>query len=243
MTHYRQPGASPCPIPGCNKQTVGYHKYCSKHHWRHHVHGHPLQEPMTLSGLRPFLGQLKIYERTAEGRKAIDAVVDHYRKLALEQQAERLEDIRATERTGILHATPRYWMTRIVSEVFDSRDHRQTVLELLAMGLMLQDHGDVAFKSDRAYWFQLANVFMRNSSAVLKTRFDSKKGKIVSRRKSLNLRAKEACGRWLSQNIVIYGVMIARHWQSKDQSAREEHARIVSLIKGDPTTSTGELVR
>lgn len=231
MTRY----VSPCAIDGCSRRTHGRSPYCALHHYRDYSHGHPEQEPV-FSRLKEPMQRLSKWGKTPEGRKAIDAAVAHYVKLAEFKLAEWQDDYDRMVRTGVQHKSPYHETTELVAQTYQSKDHRKTVMQLLALGILLEE-GPASFKSDTAFLFEATHVFLRGSAARTQYKYREYKGGRVAVTRYLRKKTRKALGEFITREIVWLGVLMHREWQRKGAAEKKAKAELIAAIKGEASAT------
>lgn len=225
------PYTSLCVASGCTKRTKGYSRFCTKHQHREQSHGHELQEPVTSVHLREPIERLMRWYKTHEGKTAIDAAVEHYKTLAERKVAEYGDDIHRMMETGIKHSSPYYQTTQFIAEVYQSKAPFKTVIELLAFGLLVEESPGM-FRNDQAFLFQTTHAYMRRSAAKQKFRFRATHGRAVATTKYLSRKTRTELGRWLTREVVYFGVLIYRQWQKGAAEDKQQRAKVVAAVTG-----------
>ncbi len=228
---------SPCAVDGCSRKVHGRSPYCSHHHYRDYAHGHPLQEPI-FSYLREPLERLSKWEKTTEGRRAIEAAVSHYVDLAESKLSEWQDDYDRMVRTGVKFNSPHREATEIIAQTYQSKDPRKTVMQLLALGILLEE-GEGSFKSDTAFLYEATHVFMRGSAAKAKFKYRASRGGRVAMTRYLRKKTRQALGEFLVQEIVWLGVLMYREWGRKAATDAKAKVALIAAIKGE--TVSGEI--
>lgn len=220
----------PCAVEGCHKTPHGRSRYCAMHHYRDHSHGHPEQIAI-YPYLKEPMDRLDLWAKTHEGRKAIEAAQNHYERLAKAKVHEASEDYREMVRTGIKHSSPRHEACEIIAETYQTKDPGKTVLELLAMGILL-DETPQSFKSDQSFLYEATQVFMRGSTARAKYRYRRHEGRRVAVTRYLRRKTRQELGSWLTREVIYFGVMIARQWAKNIREDKQRRAEVVAAVMG-----------
>lgn len=174
--------------------------------------------------------------RTPEGRKAIDAATAHYVKLAELKLAEWQDDYDRMVRTGIKHSSPHHEATELIAHTYQSKDPRKTVMQLLALGILLEE-GPGSFKSDQAFLFEATHVFLRGSAARAEYKYREYKGGRVAVTRYLRKKTRHALGTFLTREIVWLGVLLHREWQRKTADEKKAKADLIAAFKGEATAA------
>ena len=225
----------PCPVEGCNRNTHGRSRYCAKHEYRDHSHGHPLQLPMTLKIKEP-VQRLRRWGKTPEGKRVIDIATEHYTHLAERKQEEASAAYREMLNTGIKIDRPYNQATEIISEVAASKDHRKTVIELMALGILLEETPQ-SFKSDRAILCEATHVFIRGSTARASYRYYAKRGTRIAVTRYLRRETRNELGRWLMTEMVTFGVALYRQWMKAAAEQKMQKNKVYAAIAASTETS------
>jgi hypothetical protein len=225
------PYADLCTASGCSKKAKGYSRHCAKHQHREQAWGHELQEPVDSTQLKEPMQRLERWYRTHEGKLAIDAVIEHFVTMAERRSKEYSEDLREMMRTGIKYSTPHHQTTQFIAEVYQSKDAKRIVMEQLALGILLEESPGM-FRNDTTFLFTTTHTFMRRSAAKLKYRFRPKQGKAVATTRYISRRTRRELGRWLTREIVYFGVMMYRQWQKDAAEDKQGRAKVTAAIRG-----------
>lgn len=223
----------PCDCPGCDKPAKGYLRYCGTHNNRAYDFGHPDQLPLTVAHLRPWMKKLdRWFKNTTEGRKSLAAVSEHYRKLAEAAVVEHRLDLAEVERTGIIHRSGRYFTAEVVAKVWETKDPYQTILQLLAYGMIMREVPQGYFRSDLAEILCVTHVFIGQSQALQRVKFYPSSGKLIASRRHVNRRHREALGRWLLDNLAGLGVHISRRWNEVAGQEKRDREALIKAVTG-----------
>lgn len=180
--------------------------------------------------------RLTRWSKTPDGKRAIDAAVTHFLKLAELKLAEWQDDYDQMVRTGIQHKSPYHETTELVAQTYQSKDPRKTVMQLLALGILLEE-GPHSFRSDLAFLFEATHVFLRGSAARAEYRYREYRGGRVAVTRYLKKRTRKALGEFLTREIVWLGVLMHREWQRKGTEEKKMKAELVAAIKGEAVAS------
>jgi hypothetical protein len=227
------PYADLCTASGCTSRAKNYARFCAKHQHREQAWGHELQQCISSVHLREPMQRLeRWYRTTSEGKKTIDLAVEHYVTLAERKAKEYSADLREMMRTGIKISTPYRQTTHMIAEVYGSKDHRKTVMEQLALGILLEESPGM-FKNDTAFKYATTHTFLRRSTAKTKFRFRAKQGRAIASTKYLSRRTRTELGNWLTREIVFFGVLIYRQWTKTKREDKEQRDKVIAAIRGD----------
>ena len=224
-----------CAVDGCNKTPHGRSRYCAMHHYHDHSHGHPEQNAIH-NYLKEPVHRLETWAKTHEGRRAIEAAQEHYERLAQAKVREASDDYREMMRSGIKLSNPRHEACEIIAQTYETKDIRKTVVQLLAMGVLLEETPQ-SFKSDRAFLYEATQVFMRGSAARAQYRYRKYEGKRVAVTRYLRRKTRHELGSWLTREMVYLGVMIARQWQKSVAEEKQSRNKVYAAIRGETVTT------
>jgi hypothetical protein len=200
------------------------------HHYRDHSHGHPEQTSIHQYLKEPIERLERWAKNTHEGRETIEAAQDHYERLAEAKVREASEDYRQMVATGIRYSSPRHETCEIIAQTYQTKDVRKTVLQLLALGIMLEETPQ-SFKSDRAFLYQTTQVYMRGSTARAQYRFRRYEGRRVAVTRYLKRKTRTELGNWLTREIVYFGVLIYRQWMKTKREDKEQRDKVIAAIR------------
>ena len=223
----------PCDVDGCNRKTHGRSPLCSFHMHRLHAHGHALQEPIR-TALKEPLHRILQWEKSPEGKAAVNAATSHYVKLGQFKLTEYLSDMEVMQTTGTKNTSYHHEATEIIAQTYQSKDHRQTVRELLAMGIMLEETPE-NFRSDLAALCEAGQTFMRGSMARHQAKFRPKVGRRVAVTRYVKRGTRAELGKYLMKNFVFLGVVMAREWTRKIKADQREKEALVAAMQGKTT--------
>jgi hypothetical protein len=186
------PIRSPCRIPNCGHLSHGYSPLCTGHKKANIRNGHPLQVPIERRQLRPYVE--KVEARRARNPDSEAWAILQRRWQGLVDQARRIlrdyyEVGRALPRRDIQAAQQ---VDRIAKEV----DSDKVVNTALALGLMWRQEPR-AFRSDKAFDFQLVRAIRRLAPTNVGTWWNPKTKKSQGYYKDLSLRTNEDLAAWL----------------------------------------------
>jgi hypothetical protein len=219
-----------CVASGCHSKTSGRSRFCPLHKQRDQAHGSPYQEPLSITNLREPLHRLEKWVKTSEGEKTLNRLVEHYVTAAEKRVREHKFNIDEMYRTGIQYSTPHNQVSHIIHDVYYSKDHRKTVLEMLAMGILWEESPGM-FRSDRSYLCELTHIFMRRSKAKAKFKFRASHGRYIASTRYLNRDTRDTLGQWLARELAMFGVALYREWMREKHKEKKDREEIYEMIR------------
>ena len=143
----------PCRISSCEGISRSYSPYCPRHRKRKARHGHPLQEAVTATELKPY-------------RRAVRQWLQRRASLSATELLERLwggllQDAKVYIETAEAgHPYIRHYLEayQVILKVADDNPAKDIIEVLLAMGYYYNLHPK-RFHSDEAFGFQVARRF------------------------------------------------------------------------------------
>ena len=153
----------------------------------------------------------------------MDAVTEHYKELCNHLEGELEGMLKGN------HLKTEREMRQIITATGRTKDHSDTVLQLLAIGMVWAEDFDGYFVSDRSFEYAVVNVFLKGSSAWQR-RTMLRNGKLSSYRRRINRKTREYVARVLIDHVVKHGVTLADRMKRKAESEDRERARIADLI-------------
>jgi hypothetical protein len=184
------------------------------------------QRPIRLGDLKVQIKRIKQIMATPSGATAVNAVIDHYKRLA-NHLATELQEIAANPRTR-----PIKWeqeTRKIIVQTAHNKDVEDTVLQLLAMGFAWIEDFDGYFASDDGFRFEVVNVFLKGSSAWQR-RTLSRDGKPTAFRSRINRKTREYLAAVLIDHVVKHGVALADNLKRKAEAEDREKAKLSTLM-------------
>jgi hypothetical protein len=139
-------------------------------------------------------------------------------------------------RTGIKWSSPYNQATQFIAEVYGSKDPHQTVMEQLALGLLVEESPGM-FKNDTAFLFTTTHQFMRRSAAKSKFKFRSTHGRAIASTRYISRKTRQELGRWLTREIVFFGVLIYRQWTKGAAEEKRQRAKVTAAITGQAVSA------
>ena len=228
--------SNPCAVDGCHGRPHGRSPLCAKHHYRLISHGDALQEPIFPKLSEP-VARLNKWGKSVDGKRAIDAAVAQYVRLAELKLQEWQSDYAEMVRTGILHSSPHHETTELVANTYQTKDTRKTVVQLLALGILLEE-GPQSFRSDAAFLCEATHVFLRGSAARMQYKYRENDGRRKAITRYLRKKTRLELGRFLTREIVWLGVLIHREWTRKGADEKKAKDELIAAIRGDTEEAT-----
>jgi hypothetical protein len=204
-----------CRVPGCNRPAASSHAvYCSAHRTANRRHGDPAQKAITKAQLKPYLKLVKA---------RIGKNPEHIAWVALDDRWRLLVDhAEAVVAKFMTEAGPRWRLLAArevikLAKVVKPRD----VVEVVAAMVVMQEFEPRAFRSDDAFWQQLARRVRSLSDLHIGERWDFKRNRVRRVYREMNPQAAVCLGHWLAEMLGAGGQHIAR----VERAAREKKAK------------------
>jgi hypothetical protein len=206
-----------CRAPGCRERAASrFAAYCPAHRTALRRHGAPDQKAITNVHLKPYLKLVKA--RISKNPEHVAWVLLDERWRALVDHAHGIIADYARGRAG--SRFERAAANEVVKLAGDV-EPRAVVVVTAAM-VVMQELDPRQFRSDRAFWVQLARRVRALTDRHIGERWDNARGRVRRCYRELTPRAALILGRWLAETLGIGGMQIARlHLAERQKQAQE----------------------
>ncbi|HEY1721050.1 MAG TPA: hypothetical protein VGG27_07375 [Magnetospirillaceae bacterium] len=213
-----------CRTHGCNRQTTHWRVRCNSCHSRIRRHGHEAQQAITKADLKPYLERVHArIERSSNGslwpqlEARWGALLDHCRARSAAYRNGRA-DVRY-----VVEACEE--LVKVASDV----DARIVVETALAMYVMGNDDAR-RFKSDDAFWFQLARRVRGLTDMNDGSWYDHDAGKVKRVYRDTPRKATLALAHMLGDAFGAAGIYLARLDEQEAEERRKRHADLAAAL-------------
>lgn len=206
-----------CRVPGCTRTAASsFAAYCAPHRAALRRHGAPDQKAITKARLSPYLAIVR--KRIAKNADNIAWVSLDDRWRALVQHAEQIVADFALGKAGSrFERVAAQEVVKLSSEV-----EARSVVEVTAALVLLQEFEPRVFRSDNAFWLQLARRVRSLTDLHFGESWDNRRQRVRRHYRDMTPRAAIVMGRWLAAALGIGGKHIARvEVEERDKTARE----------------------
>jgi hypothetical protein len=212
-----------CRAPGCSSPAASsFAAYCSPHKANLRRHGAVDQKAITKTHLKPYLKLVR--ERISKNPDSPAWVTLDSRWRALVDHAQGLlaqfSRGRAMSRFEITAARE---VVKLAAEV-----KPREVVEVTCAVVVMWELEPRRFRSDEAFWVQLARRVRGLTDVNFGERWDNVRGKVRRCYRELTPRATIMLGKWLAETLGVGGQHIARlqqadwHWKAKEAAELRE---------------------
>ena len=217
-----------CRAPGCMAPVASsFAAYCAPHRTALRRHGAVDQRAVTKAQLKPYLKLVKA--RMSKNPESIAWVTLDERWRALVDHAEGVLAEFAKGRPGFSYE--RLAAQEVVKLAGDVKP--RAVVEVTAAMVMMRELEPRYFRSDQAFWIQLARRVRGTTDLHIAERWDNARQRVRRHYRELNPRAALTLGRWLAKTLGIGGHHLARmelaERERKANEARELHDALSKL--------------
>jgi hypothetical protein len=216
-----------CRVSGCGAPAASrFAAYCANHRNRNRRHGAPNQDAITKA-------QLKHHLRRVKARIAKNAHSPAWWQLEERWRAliDHSKGIMAGYYSGRAGVGYERRAAEEVIKLGNDVEPRQ-VLETVAAMVMMQEFEPRRFRSDRAFWIQLARRLRALTDMNFGERYNHQTRKVRRCYREFSPRAAEVLGRWLAQTLGTAGLHLARLEQAEhDKKAKERQELGEALAK------------
>jgi hypothetical protein len=217
-----------CRAPGCRAPAASsFAAYCTPHRTALRRHGAVDQKAITKAQLKPYLKLVK--GRISKNPENIAWVGLDERWRVLVGHAEGILAEFAKGRPGGRYE--RLAAQEVVKLAGDAKP--RAVVEVAAAVVMMRELEPRHFRSDDAFWMQLARRVRSITNLHVGESWDNVRGRVRRHYRELNPRAARTLGRWLAKMLGIGGLHIARlelaERERKAQETRELHDALSKL--------------
>jgi len=216
-----------CQSPGCQKHRTGYSRYCNAHKARAGRHGHPLQETITAHRLKQYVQLVRGWVarqrqdniwQLLEGVWAAD--MDHARGILAEYRAGRPSFGYEVQAANDL--------VKVAQDV----PARRIVETVVAMSVML-DWEARAFKTDQAFWCQVARRFRGLSDLHVGSYWDNTQQRVKRVYRDPKPQTGIALGRMLVRSLGSVGPRIIASEHAERQRAVDAKYALVKALESE----------
>jgi len=217
----------PCRSPGCSSPAASsFAAFCSPHRSTFRRHGAPDQKAITKAQLKPYLKLVRA--RMAKNPDSVAWVTLDERWRALEDHARGIVAASLKGRAGSRYERA---AAHEVIKLADDVKPRQVVEVATAM-VMMWELEPRQFRSDRAFWIQLARRVRGVTDINFGERWDNVRGRVRRCYRELTPKASLILGHWLAETLGVGGQHLARlHRAELEKKANEGRALHDALSK------------
>jgi len=206
---------SNCQTPGCRRHATGHGRYCDSHRSRRRRHGHPLQETITAARLKPYVALVRNWV-ARQRRKDLWQVMEAAWAAAVERAQATLAEYRSG-RASLRHEVQ---ACEDIVRVAEAAPKRRIVETVVAMAVM-QVMEPRVFRSDDAFWCQLARRFRGLSDVHCGSYWNHKEGRVKRVYRDPKPKAGEALGQILMTHLGTAGPQIVRSEEAERKRVAE----------------------
>jgi hypothetical protein len=217
----------PCRAPGCSSPAASsFAAFCSPHRSAFRRHGAPDQRAITKAQLKPYLKLVKA--RMAKNPDSPAWVTLDERWRALEDIARGIVADYAKGRAGSRYERAAAYEVIKLAEDVKPRE----VVEVATAMVMMWELEPRQFRSDRAFWIQLARRVRGVTDMNFGERWDNARGRVRRCYRELTPKAALILGHWLAETLGVGGQHLARlHRAELEKKANEGRALHDALSK------------
>ena len=218
-----------CRVSGCWSPAASrFAAYCPPHRAALRRHGAPDQKAITNAQLKPYLKLVKA--RMSKNPEHVAWVLLDERWRALVDHAHGILADYAKGRAGSrFERAAAHEVVKLAGDV-----EPRAVVEVTAAMVAMQELDPRQFRSDRAFWVQLARRVRALTDLHIGERWDNVRGRVRRCYRELTPRAALILGRWLAETLGVGGQHIARlHLAERRRRADERqqlHDALSSLV-------------
>ena len=206
-----------CRIPECGRQTTGRSHYCTAHKTRDRRHGHPLQETITKTVLKPYVSAVGTWVDRQGADDLWSKIEGNWLVLV-----DWARGVLASYARGRPMYHPEVEAARAIVAAADDLTPRKVAETIAAMGLLWAKEPHL-FKSDRAAWVQTARRFLGLSERNAGMWWHEGEGRMRRTYKDIPPRNSVFLGRLLMAALGIIGTHV--HEAQKRHEATAERLR------------------
>ena len=210
-----------CRAPGCWERAASrFAAYCPAHRTALRRHGAPDQKAVANAQLQPYLKLVKA--RMSENPEHIAWVLLDERWRALVDHAQGIVADYARGRAGSrFERAAAQEVSKLAGDV-----EPRAVVEVTAAMVVMQELDPRQFRSDRAFWVQLARRVRALTDLHIGERWDNVRGRVRRCYRELTPRAALILGRWLAETLGVGGQHIARLHLAERQRQADERQQL-----------------
>jgi len=213
-----------CQAPGCARRAKGYSRFCNGHRARNRRHGSPEQATITAAALRPYLYEIERYVERAGGDRLWADLVTLW-----DATVARARTTLADYRAGRPSFRQEVQAAADIVSTADETDARRVIATVAAMVWMQEQQASI-FRSDRAFWMQVARRFRglgtRHVSSYVGR--DMRTHRVY---RDPNPASGELLGRRLVESIGLLGSGAHRAWMAERERIAKARASAYAAMR------------
>lgn len=200
---------------GCQRKASGYSRLCNSHKTHDRRHGHPLQKGITKSDLRSYRTQVDTWIK----QHPRDDIWSRLRAQLSNLREEAEAHVRSYERGKPAYGH-RVFAYRSIVEICEEATEKEIIETALAM-VLLREFDPFAFKSDQAFWVQMARRVRGLSSTAYGSYWDPDTQRTKTYYRYPSNKAQVALGRIVVEAFGLSGITIAKDIKNRKKSGKE----------------------
>lgn len=217
-----------CRFPGCwSPAASSFAAYCTSHRTSFRRHGAPDQRAITKTILKPYLKSVRA--RIAKNPDNVAWVTLDNRWRALADHARAIVSDYHKGRAGSRFERAAAFEVLKLSDDIAPR----VVVEVTVAMVMMRELEPRQFRSDRAFWMQVARRVRGITDLNFGERWDNARGRVRRCYRDLTPRASVILGHWLVETLGVGGQHLARlqqaEWEQKAKERQELHEALSNL--------------
>ena len=216
-----------CRVPSCTRPAASsFAAFCGPHRTALRRHGAPDQKAITKARLEPYLRIVKA--RIARNADNVAWVTLDDRWRALVDHAHGILATFASGKPGIrFEKLAAQEIVKLAGEV-----EPRAVVEVTAAMVVMLEFEPRVFRSDDAFWLQLARRVRSLTDLHFGESWDNQRQRVRRHYRDVSPRAAVTMGRWLAETLGIGGTHIARvELAERSQKASEREGLHDALKK------------
>lgn len=216
-----------CRVPSCTRPAASsFAAFCAPHRTAVRRHGAPDQKAVTKARLAPYIKMVET--RIARNADNVAWVTLDDRWRALVDHAQGILATFATGKPG--NRFERIAAQEIVKLAADVQP--RAVVEVTAAMVIMQEFEPRVFRSDDAFWLQLARRVRSLTDLHFGESWDNQRQRVRRHYREVSPKAAIIMGRWLAETLGIGGTHIARiELAEQSQKANEREGLHDALRK------------
>lgn len=207
-----------CRIPGCGQPAEGFGHYCNTHKSRERRHGHPRQDAITKTMLKPFFRSVTLRREANPEASAWVKMEAQWLALADQCRAAYGAYLRGTGAS----IRPKRIACQEITKVANAVEGREVVDIVLAM-FLLRDQQPHRFRSDDAFVYQVVRRFRGLTDMNCGVWFDANAGREKRAYREMPPQVVEIMGRLIVEALGSAGLYLAK-LERRDEAAQRQRA-------------------
>lgn len=214
-----------CIVVGCGQPTAGYSHLCTRHRKATTRHGHPLQAPVRVSDLKPYLRTLRGCRSRNPDSPLWEGLRQRWR-LLVGAAAERLQSFHRGVPDNRYVVSAARELQKLAGAVAED-----TVIDTLLAMFFLYVAQPHRFKSDRAFDHQLVRRVRALADLNVGRYWSQRSRRVKLVYRDLPPKTAGVLAQLLRETFGVVGIRLAEHELGREERERQERLRLAEAVE------------